>query len=132
MVAGQYNDQEQQFRQKISRIRELRGMEQETLAEELVISQQAVSNSENSEKVDDSKRWEVAKALGVTKEAIENFSEESMINYFNTFNVKVSNSNFSHSNTCTFNPIDKVVELYEHLVHAEKDKVAYLEKLLDK
>ncbi|WP_318310967.1 helix-turn-helix domain-containing protein [Flagellimonas crocea] len=124
---------------KISRIRELRGMKQETLAEELGISQQAVSNIENSEKVDDAKLEEIAKALGVTKEAIENFSEESMINYFNTFNDKVSSSNFGHYNICNFNPLDKLVEayeenkeLYERLVQAEKDKVAYLEKLLDK
>lgn len=31
----------------------------------------------------------------------------------------------------TFNPLDKVVELYERLVQAEKDKVEYLEKLLN-
>jgi len=31
---------------------------------------------------------------------------------------------------CNFNPLDKVVELYERLVQAEKDKVEYLEKLL--
>jgi len=29
-----------------------------------------------------------------------------------------------------FNPLDKVVELYEHLVLAEKEKIEYLEKLL--
>ena len=31
-----------------------------------------------------------------------------------------------------FNPLDKVVELYERLVQAEKDKVEYIEKLLKK
>ncbi len=31
-----------------------------------------------------------------------------------------------------FNPLDKVVELYERLVQAEKDKVNYLEKLLNR
>jgi hypothetical protein len=31
---------------------------------------------------------------------------------------------------CNFNSLDKVVELYERLVQAEKDKVGYLEKLL--
>jgi len=35
------------------------------------------------------------------------------------------------NNECTFNPLDKVVELYERLVQAEKDKVEYLEKLLN-
>jgi hypothetical protein len=50
-----------------------------------------------------------------------------LINYFNTFND--SQGNFQ-SNHCNFNPLDKVVELYERLVQAEKDKVEYLEKLL--
>ena len=123
---------------KISRIRELRGMKQETLAEELGISQQAVSNIENSEKVDDLKLEEIAKALGVTKEAIENFSDESVINYFNNFydNSFTNSQGTFHPNNCTFNPLDKLVEayeenkkLYERLLQAEKDKVAYLEKL---
>ena len=113
-------------------------MKQETLAEELGISQQAVSNIENSEKVDDLKLAEIAKALGVTKEAIENFSDESVINYFNNFydNSFTNSQGTFHPNNCTFNPLDKLVEayeenkkLYERLLQAEKDKVAYLEKL---
>jgi transcriptional regulator with XRE-family HTH domain len=123
---------------KIARIRELRGMKQETLAEELGISQQSVSSLEKSETLEDEKLESVAKILGVTKEAIENFSEENVITYFNTFNDKVSSSNFGHNNTCHFNPLDKLVEayeenkkLYERLVQAEKDKVAYLEQILN-
>jgi transcriptional regulator with XRE-family HTH domain len=116
----------------ISRIRELREMKQEALAMAIGVSQQTISNIENSETVEEEKLQEIAKALGVTAEAIKNFSEESVINYFNTFNDSVNNSNFGHNNTCHFNPLDKVVELYERLVQAEKDKVAYLEKLLDK
>jgi len=114
---------------KIARIRELRGMKQETLAEELEISQQSVSTLEKSETLEDKKLEEIAKALGVTKEGIENFSEESVLNI-------ISNSFHDQSalnailNQPTFNPIDKVVELYERLVQAEKDKVSYLEKLL--
>jgi transcriptional regulator with XRE-family HTH domain len=126
---------------KIARIRELRGMKQETLAEELGISQQSVSSLEKSETLEETKLQEVAKVLGVTKEAIENFSEERVINFFNNFN----DNSFSNSQgtfaayNCTFNPLDKLVEayeekekLYERLVQAEKDKVAYLEKLLNK
>ena len=117
---------------KISRIRELRGMKQEALAAELGISQQSVSHLEQSESIDDDKLEKVAKALGVTKEGIKNFSEERVMNFFNNFHDhSFSNSqatfNASH---CTFNPLDKVVELYERLVEAEKEKVKYLEELL--
>lgn len=111
---------------KISRIRELRGMKQEALATALGISQQAVSSIENSENIEDIKLQEIATALGVTPEAIKNFSEEAAINYFNNFH---DSSEGTFNNHCTFNPIDKVVELYERLLQAEKDKVAYLEKL---
>lgn len=118
---------------KISRIRELRGMKQETLAEELGISQQAVSNIENSEKVDDLKLEEIAKALGVTKEGIENFSEENVLNIIsNTFTSNDSSTINAINVQPNFNPLDKVVELYERLVQAEKDKVSYLEKILNK
>jgi transcriptional regulator with XRE-family HTH domain len=127
----------------ISRIRELRGMKQEALAMAIGVSQQSVSNIEGSETVEEEKLTEVAKALGVTVEAIKNFSEEAMINYFNTFTENdFSNSqgaNFGNNNVCTFNPLDKLVEayeenkkLYERLVQAEKEKVEYLEKLLKK
>ena len=120
----------------ISRIRELRGMKQEALAVAMGVSQQTISNMEGSETVDEEKLQAIAEVLGVTSEGIKNFSEEAVINYFNTFNETVSNSNFGHNNTCTFNPLDKLVEayeenkkLYERLVQAEKDKNEYLEKL---
>ncbi|MDN3674080.1 helix-turn-helix transcriptional regulator [Flavobacterium branchiarum] len=120
---------------KISRIREIRDMKQEALAQAMGTNQQAVSIIENSETVDEDKLIEVAKALGVTVEAIKNFSDESVFNYFNTFND--SDNNFNNYNTCTFNPLDKLMEsvdenkkLYERLLQAEKDKVEYLEKLL--
>ena len=116
---------------KISRIRELRDMKQEALAIALGTSQQTISSIENSETIDDARLAEIAKALGVTPEAIKNFSEENMINFFNTFNEAVNNSHFaSTNNNCTFNTIDKIVELYERLVQAEKDKVEYLEKII--
>ena len=115
----------------ISRIRELKGMKQEALAIAIGLSQQTISNIEASETVDEEKLAEIAKALGVTTEAIESFSEENVINYFNTFTDSHGNfGHFANGSTCNFNPLDKVVELYERLVQAEKDKVEYLEKLL--
>ncbi|MFD1603753.1 helix-turn-helix domain-containing protein [Flavobacterium artemisiae] len=126
---------------KISRIRELRDMKQEALAQALGITQQTISNIENSETIDEDRLAEVAKALGVTVESIKNFFEESVINYFNN----IYDNDFSHSigavpinpNNCSFNPLDKMMEmveenkkLYERLLESEKEKIAYLEKLL--
>lgn len=121
----------------IARLREIKGMKQDILAEELGISQQSVSHLEQSETLEEKKLEDVAKALGVTKEAIENFSEEAILNIIgNTYNVDNSSAvNFA----CTINPVEKLVDayeenkkLYERLIQAEKDKVVYLEKLLNK
>jgi transcriptional regulator with XRE-family HTH domain len=117
---------------KISRIRELRGMKQEALAQALGVSQQTVSNIENSEEVEEKTLVKISEALGVSVEAIKHFSDEAVFNYFNNFYDHSSGQGFGTNNYCNFNPLDKVVELYERLVQAEKDKVEYLEKLLNK
>lgn len=106
----------------INRLRELRGIKQEALAMAIGVSQQTISNIENSETVEEDKLQLIAKELGMTVEGIKSFTEENVINYFNTFNDSVNNSNFGSSNICNFNPLDKVIELYERLLQAEKDK----------
>ncbi|MCM0666552.1 MULTISPECIES: helix-turn-helix domain-containing protein [Flavobacterium] len=115
----------------ISRIRELKDMKQEALAQAIGTNQQTISAIENSETVDEQKLIEIAKALGVSVEAIKNFSDEGVINYFNSFHDNVVTTGSIFATNCTFNALDKVVELYERLVQAEKDKVEYLEKLLN-
>ena len=125
---------------KISRIRELKGLKQEVLADALGISQQSVSKLEQSETLGTERLHEIAAALGVTKEAIENFSEEAVFNNIqNNYEGSTINSGPTVNNQCTFNPLDKLMEaveenkkLYQQLLQAEKDKVAYLEKLLNK
>ena len=112
--------------------RELKGMKQEALAIAIGVSQQYVSTLEASETIESAKLEKIAEVLGVTVEAIENFSEEAVFNFFNNFYDNSSSAQGSGNNNvnCAFNPLDKVVELYERLVQAEKDKNEYLEKLL--
>ena len=119
---------------KISRIRELRDMKQEALAAALGVSQQTISNIENSETIEEDKLQEIAKVLGVTAEGIKNFSEEAVFNIIsNTYhNTSSDNSTLIASSLNyqpTFNTVDKMIELYERLLQAEKDKVVYLERL---
>jgi transcriptional regulator with XRE-family HTH domain len=112
---------------KISRIRELRDMKQEALAQALG----TISAIENSETIEEGKLAEIAKALGVTVEAIKNYSDETILSVINnTFNSHDSSILNAINIQPTFNPLDKVVELYERLVQAEKDKVEYLEKII--
>lgn len=112
---------------KIERLRELAGMKQDTLARELGISQQAVSKMESSESVDEERLQKVANVLGVSVEAIRNFSEEALFNNINnTFHDHAALVNYQ------FNPVDKIVELYERLLKSEQEKVAMLQALLEK
>lgn len=129
---------------KISRIRELRGMKQEALAIELGVSQQTVSNIEKSVAIEADLLAQVADILGVTPEAIENFSEEAVFSIINNtyHNTSSDNSTLIVSSVNyqpTFNTVDKLIEvyeenkkLYERLLEAEKSKVELLEKLLNK
>jgi transcriptional regulator with XRE-family HTH domain len=113
---------------KIERIRVLRGMKQESLAAELGISQQAISKLEASDEVDEERLEKVAQALNVPVEAIKNFNEEAAINVIGN---TITNTNHDQSALVayqpTFNPIDKIVELYERLLKSEQEKNALLE-----
>ena len=103
---------------KISKLRELRGIKQETLATELGISQQAVSKIEQSAEVEEEALEKIAKVLGVTVEGLKHFTEDSVFNNINNFHDQSIQNNF--------NPIEKVIELYERLLASEKEKVELL------
>lgn len=115
---------------KISRIREIRGIKQDYLAIELGVSQQTISKIKQSEEVEDSTLEKISKILGVSPEGIKNFNEESLINNINS---SYDNSTFNVNNHCTFNPLDKLMEvveenksLYERLLASEREKIELL------
>lgn len=112
----------------ISRIRELRQMKQEALAQAIGVSQQTISTIENSESVDEDKLQQIAEALGVSVEGLKQFSEESVFNIIN--NTFTDNSSNNNNYLCSINPLDKILELYERLLQSEKEKIEYLEKLV--
>jgi transcriptional regulator with XRE-family HTH domain len=115
---------------KISRIRELRGIKQETLAAEMGVSQQTISRMEQSEIVEENLLAQVAKILCVTSEGIKNFSEDAVINYFNTFNDNSANNGAFYAHTFNFNPIEKWIEVVEENKKLYNEKVDLLERLL--
>jgi len=109
---------------KISKIRELRGMKQETLAAELGISQQAISKIEQSADVDGEALEKISKILGVPADAIKNFNDDAVLNIIsNTFTSQDTSTLNAINFQPSFNPIDKIVELYN-------EKIALLERLL--
>ncbi|WP_242693416.1 helix-turn-helix domain-containing protein [Sabulibacter ruber] len=107
---------------KISRIRELRGIKQEAMAQELGVSQQTVSRIESSDMVEEEMLARIAKVLEVTPEVIKHFNEEAVFNIIgNTVNNNDNAALFNYYPT--FNPVDKIVSLYD-------EKIALLERLL--
>lgn len=114
----------------VKRFREMMGLKQEALALELgeEWSQKRVSLLEAKETIEAETLTQVARALKVPEEAIKNFDEEKAI-YNIQNNYEGSSSNYSGLYHCTFNPIDKLLEvieenkkLYEHLLQSEREK----------
>jgi len=115
----------------IKRFRDMLGMKQDTLATELGTdwNQKKVSLLESKEEIDQDLLDQVARVLKVPVEAIKNFDEEAAISIVaNTFSQE--SSAYIENYKCTFNPIDKVVELYERMIKEKDEKIALLERLL--
>jgi len=112
----------------VKRFREMLGLKQESLATELGEdwTQKKVSLLEQKETIEDNLLEQVAKALKVPVEAIKNFDEEKAI-----FNIQNNYDNATHNVNFQFNPIEKIVELYEALVKSEREKVEILQKILE-
>jgi transcriptional regulator with XRE-family HTH domain len=120
----------------IKRFREMMGLKQEALAYELGDdwTQKKVSLLEAKEEVDNDLLEQVAKVLKVPGDAIRNFDEEKAVNIISntaSFDNCQQPSFFNHYPT--FNPIDKMIELYESKIQLYermlKDKEEMIEEL---
>lgn len=120
------------------RLREILGVKQEDLAERMGVSQQSVSRFEQTETLEDDILNKIAEALKIPVEAIKNYSDDATINIVaNTFQDDAMSGWYAMHYQCTFNPLDKVielynekVELYERMLKAEQEKVSLLEEVL--
>ncbi|WP_255594427.1 transcriptional regulator [Pontibacter sp. HSC-14F20] len=94
------------------------------------MTQQNISRIEQEEEVDDVTLDRIAKVLGVSAEAIKNFDEEATVNIVSNFTSQDSSTINAINIQPTFNPVDKIVELYERLLQVEREKVELLERML--
>ncbi len=114
----------------VKRFREMLGLKQEALALALGDdwSQKRVSLLEGKELIEEDILAQVAAILKVPVEAIKNFDEEKAI-----YNIQNNYDNAAHNINYNFNPIEKIVELYdekvalfERLLQSEREKVEIL------
>ena len=97
----------------VRRWREWRNINQDVLAEQIGVSQATLSGYEKKEKLEQDILDRVAKALDIPVEAITQLEQGTAVNIVsNTFNDNASASNVNYNHP-TFNPLDKVVELFE-------------------
>ncbi len=121
----------------IKRFREMLGIKQDALAADLGEdwNQQKISLLEQKETIDVPLLTQISVALKIPVEAIQNFDEEQAISVIaNTFTDSFNNSSnaFAYNNNCTFNPLDKVMELFERLLASEREKIELMKELLGK
>ena len=100
----------------VKRFREMLGIKQDALAADLGDdwNQQKVSLLEQKETIDPLLLQQISSALKIPAEAIQNFDEEQAVNIIaNTFTSNDTSTLNAINPHCTFNPLDKIVQLYD-------------------
>ena len=129
----------------VKRFREMLGMKQEALASELGDdwNQKKISLLEQKETLDAAILKDVATALKIPVEAIQNFDEEqAIVNIQNNYEGANSGSGTigNHINyvSCTINPVEKWLEaieeikqLYERWLKEKEQTIRTLEAILE-
>ncbi len=111
----------------IRSIRKVLNMNQRDLCEKMKVTQQTVSNIENSEYIDNETLEKVAFALGVPSDVIKTYDHRNTINYLINNNTIASDNGgdatalvIDNSTVINNNPLDKIIELYENLLSQQK------------
>jgi len=116
----------------IKRFREMLGIKQEAIAIELGDdwTQKKVSHLETKETIEPALLQQVAAILNVPVAAIENMDDEGAINIIaSTFNEGAPFGKIDNYK-CSFNPLDKMVELYERMIAQQAEMIEKLERLI--
>jgi transcriptional regulator with XRE-family HTH domain len=120
----------------VKRFREMLGIKQEALAYDLGNgwNQKKISLLEQKESIELPLLEQISSTLKIPVEAFQNFDEEQAMNIIsNTFDLKdnaINNIASGVNHQFSFNPIDKMVELYERMLQQQKEMIERLEKLI--
>jgi transcriptional regulator with XRE-family HTH domain len=117
----------------VKRFREMLGIKQEALAYELGDdwNQKKISLLEQKDTLEASLLRQISDALKIPVEAIQNFDEEQAVNIIsNTFTSQDTSTLNAINIQPSFNPIDKMVELYERMLEQQREMIEKLERLI--
>ncbi|WP_427873664.1 helix-turn-helix domain-containing protein [Flavobacterium sp. MMS24-S5] len=129
----------------VKRFREMLNIKQEALAYDLGEdwNQKKISMLEQKDVIEDSLLKQISAVLKIPVEAFQNFDEEQAVNViantysFQDFKDNAVASGFSYQPT--FNPVDKIVQLYdekialyERMLKEKDEMMVRLEKLIGK
>ena len=124
----------------VKRFREMLNIKQEALAYDLGEdwNQKKISMLEQKDVIEDNLLKQISAVLKIPVEAFQNFDEEQPINIIsNSFDN--GSIGYQKNDTCTFNPIDKIVQLYdekialyERMLKEKDEMMVRLEKLIGK
>lgn len=111
----------------IRKIRDIRGLSQEFVAEKLELSQSAYSKIEQGKTfLTEEVKEKIATVLGVSKKLLESYNDNMIFNYCNQSGNVGDNHTYNHT------PVEKLEIVYAQLL-AEKDaRIKLLEKVLNK
>ena len=127
----------------VKRFREMLGIKQDALAFELGEdwNQKKVSLLEQKEAIEPAVLRQISDVLKIPVEAFQNFDEEQVVNIISN---TVNNSDNATGNSLynyypTFNPIEKVIQLYdekialyERMLKEKDEMMGRLEKLIER
>lgn len=111
----------------VKRLREILGIKQETLAAKMGITQTKLSRWESKDSLSDQTLSLIANAMGIEKDVIKNY-KDGMIS-FRDFVAHDTSTAIVYQTIN--NPIEKICELYERLLEAEKAKNELLRKYIE-
>ena len=89
------------------------------------LSQNIISKIEKEPEIEEGLLNQLASALGISAEVIKDFDVEKAI--YNINNIR--DNTFEQGSTSIaqqFNPVDKIIELYERLLQSEREKIELL------
>lgn len=118
---------------KIKRIRDIKGLKQEEVAEMLKITPQAYSKVERNEtKLDMERLEEIAKIFKMSVEEIQQFDEKNL--FFNNLqeckdSITINNITNHYNNDQTV--VDSLLQQQKELISVLKDEIQFLRKQLE-